>query len=1066
MKMRLGWIWLTLAITAIVQVSSAQEMMQPYNGPVYEQGSFQPTGGDLQIGMPGRMWIESNIADRGLGYQGSYLTLGAKNRLFEDMLDGRWLGEIQGHYSIESGGFFGNVGIERVMSIRAAGADVSLGGWFDYDDDLQGDFAHTFTQAAINASIKTKRWDLIGNGYFPLGTANYAQGDPTGVNCFLNHSIVLVPGIDSALRGFDATLRMRPTALGMVNGTIDIGGYGYSSDLIEFFGGGRVRLGMQILRGMIINAEVNHDDRFDTTGVLQVGYLFGVNARGNEYSPLGRDLEPTLRNDHIVRFQQDVVLAIDPDTGVPYNVFHVDNTADVTIGDGRVETPFTTLLDAQNASGEQDIIFVREGDGTSRGMNNGIVLKDGQLFLGDGVRHLIPIQDGRFFELCNDIDGVRPTIAGRNNNPAVTLANDNTVRGFNIDGSAGGMTHGIFGDGVALGAPITNGIIEDNVISGAILHGVFINDLAGDWTFARNSISGNGFDGILLTDACDPDSIFLFDSNNVSSNGRDGIHMVNYDAERITFLSNITNNNGRDGVRLENFKNTSGEGLFLDFLGHQAIGNSGFGINVIGGDGFLRVLNSNIQNNLAGGVRIFDWTNTNNSHITLIGTSAGGTSSFLGNGGGAGAALDIELNAGVQRVLITNNLFDGNGVAVNSVARGLGTSLRTQVLDNVAISNQLATALSFGSFGGASHDVLVDQTIAGPLVMDNNGDVAGESIRFLVGDASGNASIMNAVVRNVAITNSGNVGDAGVLANVFDDANFTFLMEDSTITGATGTGLVFNIDTNPNLFVNSIVLRNMQILNSGNSAVALGTGDDTFVDLGVFNTNMDTMGGHGFNVFAAGDGLAGVDNRTRIVVQGSTITNAPLNGFNLVTVGDANVFLELESNAITNNGQLVANTLPFFHGVNIDAGGDSVVTTRMSNNLITQNFERGVNVSTSGNATVNALLTNNNIGFNDQGEDPTNDPIQDQFISDATFANGAGGNICLAMSNNFFAFPVEFFNAGAPAQFLIELDGLSNGFGPGAIGAGFTIGPFSAVCVPTIDAIEAAFIADGFPPRN
>ena len=76
MKTRLGLTWVCLALIASAQVATAQQMMQPYGGPVSEQGNFQPVRGDLNVGMPGRLWFESNIADRGLGYNGSYLTLG------------------------------------------------------------------------------------------------------------------------------------------------------------------------------------------------------------------------------------------------------------------------------------------------------------------------------------------------------------------------------------------------------------------------------------------------------------------------------------------------------------------------------------------------------------------------------------------------------------------------------------------------------------------------------------------------------------------------------------------------------------------------------------------------------------------------------------------------------------------------------------------------------------------------------------------------------------------------------------------------------------------------------
>ena len=112
----------------------------------------------------------------------------------------------------------------------------------------------------------------------------------------MENNIALQAGIESALQGFDVTLRVRPRQLAFANGTLDIGGYHYDSDLVDAFGGGRVRVGFQILRGMIVTAEVNHDERFDTTGLLSLGWLFGANSSGygNEWAGLARDLEATV----------------------------------------------------------------------------------------------------------------------------------------------------------------------------------------------------------------------------------------------------------------------------------------------------------------------------------------------------------------------------------------------------------------------------------------------------------------------------------------------------------------------------------------------------------------------------------------------------------------------------------------------------------------------------------------------------------------------------------------------------------------------------------------------------
>ena len=77
---------------------------------------------DINLGWPGRVWVQANLADDGLGYTGSYVTLGSKRHLFQDFLDGRWLMEMRGHYDVEYQGLFGNLGIEH--EARASGCSM------------------------------------------------------------------------------------------------------------------------------------------------------------------------------------------------------------------------------------------------------------------------------------------------------------------------------------------------------------------------------------------------------------------------------------------------------------------------------------------------------------------------------------------------------------------------------------------------------------------------------------------------------------------------------------------------------------------------------------------------------------------------------------------------------------------------------------------------------------------------------------------------------------------------------------------------------------------------------
>lgn len=1064
MKSCSRWMAILVASFCLQAVAQAQ-YDQPYQ-PGMDSGQAMPFQTELWSATPGRLWAEFSLADRGLGYSGSYATIGGKTRLWDDFLDGRWLFEGQGHVSLDSGGFFGNAGIERVFSVTNAGSDVVVGGWFDYDSDQQGTFAHTFTQFSANAAIKTQRWDLVGNGYFPVGTTDHTQGDPTGVNCFFRNSIVLRPGIDSALRGFDALLRYRPAALGLVNGTLELGGYQYGSDLIDDFGGVRVRMGIQLLRGMMISGEVNHDNRFDTTSVVQIGWQFGMNARGSEYAGLGRDLEPTIRNDHIVRFQQDVVLAIDPDTGAPYNVFHVDNTADAGFANGTAETPFTALAQAELASGADDIIFVREGDGTDRNYDTGIVLKDGQLLLGDGVRHLIPIQNGQIFQLCNDLDGLRPRLSNDGGN-VVTLANRNTVRGVIIEGN-GLAVNGISGNAFPAGPPITDGVIEDTTITGPILNGILLDTIAGDWQFARNDISGAGFDGISIANACDATSVFNFEDNTLNGNGRDGLHMENFDGTTFTFTRNTTNGNGRDGVHLEGYKNTSGQGGEFVFASPTSSNNTRHGIFMENVDGDVRIVNPNIQGNLDSGIKLVNVTNTQPGDRTFIGTTPGGTSNISNNGFGVQVLLDTP--GATQNVTITDSTINNNtSIGILAEASGTGTQLTTNVVDNLSVSGSGGSGMRFTVKQGATHQVLVENQFA-PLTMNGNGAIAGNGIDLLVGDNSpGQISSMNAIIRNVNITNTSGFG---IFSDVEQDGQLTLLTENVTINGAS-TGIRAIFDTNANMALSSALFDNVDILNVGADGVRLDVLDDSLVDFGFVNGSIRddydplALSSNGFDARVSG----GATTFARILFQNNIIDSVTagtpafaFDGVQITSSGAAHTLVNFDGNSILNNGPGAdIGNLPYFHGIDIQVLGASNFNLNLTNNTVTGNFEQSLNLNNAGIGSVANIFMRGNAFDSDFGEDAPIPPTSN--LLDMLVANGAGATTCLSMSTNFFASPAVVTNAAGPAAFKLELDGLTNGLGQPVILNPVMLVPFGSTCQAAIGAEEALFLANGFPPQ-
>ena len=1008
---------------------------------VQEPESFRRVAADLNVGLPGRVWISTNFADDGLGYNGSYFTLGGKTRLFEDFLDGRWLGEARVHQSFEEdGGFFANVGIERVFSIKAAEAEVVTGFWYDFDGDQQGNFGHDFSAVGVNAAIKTRRWDLIGNGYFPVGVRNYTSEATVGGSFFQGNNIILQQGIDSALTGFDVTLKMRPKQLAFMNGSFEIGGYGYGSDLVNSFGGGRIRVGAQGKRGLIVSAEINHDDRFETTGVLNVGYVFGsVGGRNSEYAGIGRDLEETNRNDHIVRFNQSVELAIDPFTGAAYNVVHVADGAAVD-GDGTAENPFDTLADAENGSGEGDIIFVAAGNTLPDGtfvegiLDGGIRLQDRQMLLGEGTEQIIPIQDNRLFRLGEDT-GVGATLTNVGGNNVVTLADNNTVRGININAS--GATNGING------LRSDSGTIESNTVTGAGEIGILLSLSSGDWQINNNTLTGNAIDGLWVRNAVDATSTYTLTGNNASNNGFDGIHFSNFEAAQLLLTDNITSNNGRHGLILTDYLTDGGD---IDIVSHTADANAEFGILIERGDGDLNIVNSNVTNNLAGGIRTVSFTNNTAGQNTFVGNFNGGVSTISGNGiAGANLQFDLIGDGLTQDILVTGLSVDNGGRGIFATSSGVNTTMNIDILDMLSISESTADGIRLLADDGGTLNANIINTTT-PLQLFNNAQSSGAAIFIAAnGDPGEPTSQINTIINNVDIDLPGSTASAtGISVSSTGNAVTTTSISNADIEKS----LFANIDGFP--IINGDVGIDLDFANNGggdinvvdienvntvtDNGITLDVQANTLADVFIESSTViaasedavdpterasdapfnGIFGSRGITVRIDGDNFTPeTDTLTRLTIvdvevrdfAGDIFTDIFSAGFfngvgraqegsaiDIATTGDAQLLLDFRNNRILNNGagfnndpdndgvfdeQPVSttedpNNLFFADAVRINAFDNSRISTRIVNNLFQDNFERGLTINTYQNATINASVINNAFDNNDRGEDGDN----------------------------------------------------------------------------------------------
>lgn len=215
-------------------------------------------------------------------------------------------------------------------------------------------------------------------------------------------------------------------------------------------------------------------------------------------------------------------------------------------GNGSYKNPFSTLLAAQQASKAGDIIFVFPGDGTTKGMDQGFIMKDRQRLLGAGIHHKIDFPQKKL--VVHAPSTILPRITNTNGS-VVVLANSCEVSGMNIvditngDGILGGQPNSSnpLGNGPQREG-IKNTLIRKNIISvlrrnnNLVLDGaIYLANCKGKLVIKKNYIlnvlsattNENLGRGITLFNANLPISGHVtMDDNIVSNTGSTGIHLA------------------------------------------------------------------------------------------------------------------------------------------------------------------------------------------------------------------------------------------------------------------------------------------------------------------------------------------------------------------------------------------------------------------------------------------------------------------------------------------------------------------------------------------------------------
>lgn len=226
----------------------------------------------------------------------------------------------------------------------------------------------------------------------------------------------------------------------------------------------------------------------------------------------------------------------------PPVTWFVDNTA-LAAGDGRSHAPFSRLKAVETApvTAMGDIILVAYGDGTSTNQDEGIVLRDNQILMGD----VLPA----------------PPVITNATGAAITLANGNIVTSLVIDAPVGA---GIVANG-ASGAIAVNEVTITNPGQGGVVLGNsagatfdfdgldittsdangFSAESAGQLSVANATIQASG--GVALNIANTTLSGVAFDSVSATNLNGGGVHLMNNTGD-ITLGALAITNTGDTGL--------------------------------------------------------------------------------------------------------------------------------------------------------------------------------------------------------------------------------------------------------------------------------------------------------------------------------------------------------------------------------------------------------------------------------------------------------------------------------------------------------------------------------------
>lgn len=670
------------------------------------------------------------------------------------------------------------LGLRKIIGHRVYG----LNAYYDYRK------SHNIHYNQVGFGLETlgKRWDFRINGYLPVGRKT-PPAYATKFAEFSGNRLMLLQKYKFAMKGFNAELGVHFGKSRLLDFYAAAGPYYLRGKNGPHIWGGKVRLLCKIKEYLTLELSNSYDkmfkDRFQGQITLTIPFGRGSDVQTDDCTPcapsnilLSRMVQPVERQEIIIEgCRKRKNAAIDPLTGLPFNVIFVDNTSHSL---GTYESPYPTLALAQANSTINDIIYVFPGDGTTKGMDEGITLKYNQKFWGSGVDHSLQTAQGAITIPAQSSSAPRMTNLNTDGD-GITLSSRNEISGFTITNAS---NNGIFGTN------LENIRILHTTIDSSLFDQIHLeySSSPGSADLENLTLSNGGLYGIFIdsqsaTMACNINNCTIQDTTNFAINAS-FVHeaTVNMIGNTIARNNNPANFSFADTASLVVFNNT--------FNNNTAINLAPISVSA-GVSPLTALISKNtITDNTCSAIH-FVLNDTRNAQLmvsqNIITNNDTGSIGFS-----FGAPLFIDAagsSAGNCYLNLMENNFSRNTGPALTVANGAFNELAMNATGNTINANG-------GGLGFATPSNTFSLHATNNTIINNGNHGITTSGGIIIAKAS-----MNIANNNI----SGNTNQASALAVSHEGTDLTFNVTNNNLSDNEGSGIImYSSGTIENLAMN------------------------------------------------------------------------------------------------------------------------------------------------------------------------------------------------------------------------------------------------------------------------